>query len=348
MASQSWEHDSSVTESVESRLWKEPYHFDFFQAVYLLGRIQASRKMVGGSARPSEEIAHFSANPSVVFPSSDIQSLDSAVGGLPPRMAVNFLGLTGPQGVLPLLYTKAVMERTRAGDNGLRDFLDIFNHRILSLYYRAWVRYHFAKAPERDVRRDFSQYLMSLIGSADDTTVHEDISAESLLFYAGLLAQQPRSLNALHKILADYFRAPVEIEQFIGSWYDVDEGTQCLLGEGNNDLGGRTVVGDRFWDLHGGIRIRLGPLCLEEYRGFLPTGSSYGALRGITRIFSRGQLDFEVELVLREEDVPSCELKSEDSDEQPLGWLTCIKIKPSTTDGPSVSARSAYGTVLRL
>jgi len=351
--------DSPLAESVESRLWKEPYHFEFFQAVRLLGKIQASRKMVGGSAKPSEEIARFGINPSVVFPASEIQSLERGIDDSPPRMVVNFLGLTGPQGVLPHVYTKAVMERTRARNNALRDFLDIFNHRILSLFYRAWEQYHFQVSHERGVHDGFSQYLLSLIGWSGKAAIQNEVFSGSILYYAGLLAQHPRSANALRKILVDYFEVPVEVEQFVGAWYKVDESTQCVLGDGNGerqDLGGATVVGDEFWDVQGRVRIKLGPLKIAAYRNFLPGGSSYEPLRSVTRVFSCGQLDFEVQLVLLQEDVPACRLEAEDSDEQPLGWLTCVKSETVREDpdefplsvGRRENLPSTFSTVLRL
>src|SRR5262249_4364848 len=139
------------------------YTFGFFQAIRLLERLCPDRKPVGRFVNPSEEVAHFGANPSLAFPASEIQSLEASPGQ-PARMTVNFMGLTGPLTALPQWYTVLVADRLRANDKALRDFLDIFNHRFISLFYQAWEKYRFPISYERGELDRFSHLLPDLIG----------------------------------------------------------------------------------------------------------------------------------------------------------------------------------------
>ena len=142
--------DLAVSE-VEEKLRREPFSFDFFQAVRLLEKVLPQRTSVGKFAHPATEVARFAAHPSLAFPASQIQGMEWPDDG-PVEMTVNFMGLTGPQGVLPNPYTSLIIERLRASDTTLRDFLDIFNHRIISLFYRAWRKYRFDVACEHGER----------------------------------------------------------------------------------------------------------------------------------------------------------------------------------------------------
>jgi len=151
----------TVTDAgLESRLRKEPYRFEFFQAMRLLEKLLPDREPVGGFESPSMEATRVGMHPSLSFPASEIQSLDWQEGRT-PFLRVNFMGLTGIQGPMPQWYTATILERLRAGDATLRDFLDIFNHRSLSLFYRAWQKYRFGVAYERGDRDKFFLNLLA-------------------------------------------------------------------------------------------------------------------------------------------------------------------------------------------
>jgi type VI secretion system protein ImpH len=320
---------------VGEKLRREPYSFDFFQAVRLLERFFPERTSVGRFAHPDTEVARFGAHPSLAFPASQIQAMDwpeeKAV-----RMTVNFMGLTGPEGVLPNPYTSLIIERMRAADYSPRDFLDVFNHRIISLFYRAWRKYRFDVACEQGERDLFSRHLLSLLGlGTDGLRDRQAVSDDTMVYYSGLLAQRPRSAQALQQILADYFDVPVQIEQFAGGWYRLDRETQCRLSEGNNqseELGFGAVVGDEVWDQQSKVRVVLGPLNLERYADFLPDGQSWEPLRAWVKFFSNDEWDFEVKLILEREQVPACTLGAEGASGPQLGWVSWVKSVPFSRD----------------
>lgn len=328
---------------LEAALEAEPWRFDFFQAVRLLERLWPGRKPVGRFVRPHEEAARFAAHPSLAFPASQIQALERQPDG-PARMVVNFMGLFGPTGVLPQAYTELLISRVRERDGALRDFLDLFNHRMISLFYQAWEKYRFTIAYERGARDRLSYVLLHLIGlGTPGLQDRQAVADDSLLYYAGLLAQYPRSAIALEQVLEDYFQVPVQVEQFAGGWYSLDRSTQSWLSEGdreNEQLAVGAVLGDEVWEPQARVLIRLGPLTLDQYLEFLPTGSAFQPLRALVRFFADDDLDFEVRLVLKREEVPFCELGAETKEAPRLGWVSWTKWAPMQRDPQE--------TVLRL
>lgn len=328
-------HPDVTRTPLRDRLRDAPYLFEFFQAVRLLERFYPDRAAVGKFAPPADEVVHFQASSTLAFPASEIQGLDlrekdSAL------MKVNFMGLTGPLGVLPLCYTALLRERVQAGDTTTFDFFSIFDHRMISLFYQAWEKCRFAIAYERAGRDRVSQHLLDLIGlGTAGLSDRSEVVDDSLLYYSGLLAQRPGSAAALQQLLSDYFEVPVQVEQFAGGWYTLDANTQTVIGDDSDysaQLGVGAVVGDEVWDQTARVRIKIGPLSLAQYQDFLPAGSAFGPLRELTRFFSNDELDFEIQLILKRQEVPRFELGREGEDAPRLGWLTWARTKELSDD----------------
>lgn len=344
MASEGGMEDAPLTLGrVRDALREEPGSFGFFQAVRALERLHPARAPVGGFADPEEEVVRFSVNPAVSFPPSEIHSLELPEEGA-PRMSVNFLGLTGPQGVLPLHYSLLLTERRRVRDTAPGAFLDLFHHRMLSLFYRAWEKHRIALAREKAAEDALSEHLLDLVGTGlREMRERLSVREEALVFYAGLLAQQPRGAVALEQLLEDFFGVSAEVEQFVGGWYRLPDRDQCALGDEDapaTRLGLGAVVGDEVWDQQMKVRVRLGPLTRAEYDAFLPTGGAYGSLRSLLRFYCHDQFEFELQLVLARDEVPACVLGSDEGPLQPLGWATWIRSAPF--------ARDADETILTL
>ena len=338
MVSASWTQDLDVSRSfLGQELRDHPGWFEFFQAVRLMHRMLPERGPVGRFVPPKQEVLHFSANNQLAFPPSQVQTLDWAEEG-PARMKVNFMGLTGPMGVLPHAYTELIRDRNRAKDHTLEDFLDLFNHRMISLFYQAWEKYRFFVAYERGEQDRFSRYLMSFVGlGTQGLQSRQPVADESILFYCGLLSLQPRSAVALEQVLADYFEVPVAIEQFVGAWRIVDPANQCRMEGGvpySDQLGQGAIAGDEIWDQQSRARIVLGPLTASQYLSFLPVGDAWEPLRALTSFFTGGEIEFEVQLVLKQDEVPPCELRPEAMTPPLLGWFSWIKSGPAFSRDP--------------
>lgn len=336
-------------------LLHEGGRFEFFQAVRLLERLYPQRRAVGQEASRTPEIVRFRADPALTFPATDIQTLihDDADGMI--EMVVTFMGLTGPTGVLPRHYTELLIGRTRQRDHALRSFLDIFNHRIISLFYRAWEKYRFPVAFERvehtqgnvpapterrgDVAREprhldrFSHHLLDLVGMGTPALLPRlDLDLRALLFHAGLLTRRVRSACALEGLLRGYFAVAVDVIELSGQWLAIPPSAITRLGRDNSALGRSAVIGSRFWDPQTKFTVRLGPMDHAKFRSFLPSGVAYRSLALLTRYFAGEELDFDVQVVVQADEVPECRLGGAAADGAQLGWSTWLKATPFAHD----------------
>ncbi|MEN3332484.1 MAG: type secretion system protein ImpH [Blastocatellia bacterium] len=319
-------------------LFDEAYRFDFFQAVRLLERIYAERRPVGRDGEPAREVVRFRTRVSLNFPPSEIYQItaDKTSKAARPEMMVAFMGLTGPLGVLPYHYTEMLIERTRYNDTALWDFLDLFNHRMISFFYRAWEKYRFPLEYERGEER-FTQYLFSTIGMGTrGLRGRMSIADEGLLYYGGLIAQQPHSASAIEAILSDYFAVPARVEQFSGQWLKLDEESLSRLGGANSCLGISTVAGTRVWDDQSKFRLQFGPLSFQEFAALLPGGSAFKPLVDFTRFLAGMEFDFDLRLTLKAAEVPSCVLTTRAKRRPMLGWTTWLKTREFTEDDSQV------------
>ncbi|MFI5311594.1 MAG: type VI secretion system baseplate subunit TssG [Gemmatimonadales bacterium] len=316
-------------------LFSEPTAFELFQAVRILARAQPDRERVGYFGDPAREIARFGANPDSSFPAAEIQgiALDDHDG--PPRLTVNVMGLNGPLGTLPLVYTQLIAARLREGDPTLRAFVDLFNHRLISLFYRAWEKHRLAVGYETRSENRLGEHLADLVGlGTKHLRERLSVSQDSVLSFAGLFASQ-RSAVALEELLSEYFSVTAVVEQFVGGWHALERDSCTAIGEEDGpatQLGVGAVVGDEIWDPQSRIRVRLGPLSRAQYDRFLPGGEAHQALRAVVRLFADDQVEVEAQLVLAAGEVSGCVLGADDSSSSRLAWGTWLRTKAMTRD----------------
>jgi type VI secretion system protein ImpH len=354
--------------SIAERLFAEGYGFDFFQAVRLLEKMAPERGPVGHDSPPAAEVARFRAHLSLSFPASSIYQIEPPTELVPaPTLMVTFLGLTGPSGILPRHYTEMLMRAcsTKGPERYLaRDWFDLFNHRLISLFYRTWTKYRFWLTYERGefAQPDpdlFTESLFGLIGlgakslrnrlrvaarPAAEAIPSERVLARvedlSLIYYGGLLAHRPRSAISLERLLADYFGIPVRVVQFQGQWLrlDPENQSQMLAQEEKSALGLNAIVGDRVWDIRSKIRICLGPLNYERFAAFLPDQSSvperkdFFKLMHLVRFYVGPALKVDVQLILKASDIPQCKMLHEKGKGPRLGWNTWMTSRPMKHD----------------
>jgi type VI secretion system protein ImpH len=350
--------DEWPPDSVAARLFREGFGFDFFQAVRLLERLRPKSVPVGRAGPPAAEAVRFRARQTLAFPPSSIYSLEAPDGPDPvPALTVTFMGLTGPNGVLPRAYTELLMrlEKDLRGPEkfALRDWLDLFNHRFISLFFRAWEKYRldvpYARRRGRETEPDpFTGCLLSLAGFGlpelrdrlrvtsvrveGRGQIREQVLARvetfALAYYSGLLSHRPRSALGLAALLHDYFKLPVRVVQFQGEWLRLRADKQSRLGDeaGLARLGRTAVVGARVWDVQGKIRVRLGPLTYGQYLTLMPDRrpfrerKAFFELAHVVRTYAGPELDFDVQLVLKAEEVPDLRLPVETEEGPQLGW----------------------------
>lgn len=311
--------------SVISRLTEAPYDFPFLQAVRLLERSAIlgnnnatkakekytfNKQPVALFIPPDTETIRFRTNHSLNFSSSEISKLNiknNSKNNKKWEMSVNFMGLTGAQGVMPYHYTEMIAQRLKIKDKSLSHFLDLFNHRSISLFYQASNKYNLPieyerkklNPPKTKKRDNHTQALLSLIGLGTKSLNNRlHIRDESLFFYSGLLSQQVKTTTGLKQILRSYFNIPVEINEFVGQWQELIEDVRTRLpgrenptGQ-NNGLGRSVMLGQKGWFAQGKINIVIGPLNKKQLKIFSPGTKALKALNEIVQIYIGMEYDY--------------------------------------------------------
>jgi type VI secretion system protein ImpH len=331
---------------VIDRLFEEPHAFEFFQAVQVLER--ETRRIsdapgggrVGEDVSPRQEAVRFSAYQALLFPTAEVLEARSQTQAdvdtprQPPQLSVGFMGLTGPSGVLPQYYTEILIRSLREKNLAVRDFFDLFNHRLISLFHRAWEKYRLPAAYERQAPDEdpVTSCLMAIVGlDTPHLRNRMAVDDEAVVHFAGHYAHWPRSVAALESILSDFFERPVRVQQFHGrwTWLSPDEFTSLptrAMPEGAfAQLGMSAVVGERVWDVQGSFRIRIGPVRYRQFIGFMPGSKDLAQLVDLTRLFVGPTFSFDMQLTLAKDDVPRLALAGEGEYVPRLGWNTWLK-----------------------
>lgn len=286
--------------------------FDFFQAVGLLEALAraagAAQAGVGEGGEPSREAVRFASTVRLNFPTSDIAQI-SPPAGAQAAMTVNFLGLAGAHGPLPTPFAEIVLRRAVVGDTAARDFLDIFNHRLVSLVYRIRKRHRISLGAASPLDDDAARYLFALIGLGT-AGLRDRVPAlpdRALLFHAGLFSREIRPIGGLVAILRCHFGVPVEGVPLVGGFYPIEASHRTAIGPSgkNRRLGQDAVLGSRYWDPAACTEIRVGPLDVDDYLRFLPgspgvpAGDRLAPLLALARFYAGETTDVRIRLVLR-------------------------------------------------
>jgi type VI secretion system protein ImpH len=332
-------------EPLRAMLEQDPYSVQFFQAVRLLERLYPDRNPVGLFVAPSSEVVRFSSLPTLSFPASEIASLAMADESKPARMRVNFMGLSAAVGALPDPYTEFLLERVKAKDPAPGEFFDLFNHRVISLFYRGWQKYRFFIAYERTGASDdgISRILLNLIGLGTRGLARRmEVQDEACLYYASLIGQRRPTAQGLKQLLEDYFDIPVQVNQFTGTWNRLPPANQTFLhdrGAFCEQLGMGTIVGDEIWDQHGTITLRLGPMKFATYLEFLPGGRAFIELRAWLHFYASREFDFVIQPVLERDEAPPMQLGEQGETASRLGLVSWVKNRPLHRDPDEASYR---------
>ncbi len=302
--------------------------FSFFQLVRLLERRSQAR--VGGSGPAEVEGVRFRPDPSLGFPAVDVVAVEPLYGSQdsPARMRVttSFLGLYGSTSPLPISYGEEVLwddpERGR-----VRDFLDIFHHRLISLLYRCWCKYRYPIEFEYERDNAVTPRLFAFLCLGSPALMRAAGISDSwrLLHFAGMFQHQPHSAADLERILSDYFDGlPVKVEQCTGRWVPIREEQVARLGQSNCHLGVDCSLGERVFGRMTSFRIWLGPLEYDRMLDFLPDQNNYALLRRVVDFFVKDPLDFDIGF--RVQGLPGLQLTSDaPSRTTPrLGWNTWL------------------------
>jgi len=307
-----------------------PYRHDFYQALRRLECLHGDKPRWGRALRPGDEPVRLGQDPDLAFAPAPLASFEPGENGTPGRLQVRLFGLFGPNGPLPTHMTEYARDRLRNdGDPTLSRFLDLFHHRFLALFYRAWAQAQPHVNRDRPHDDRFAAYVGAFAGLSPDTFRDRDALPDlAKFFHVGALARQVRNSEGLAAILEHFFRVPVAVEQFVGHWMVLGERERTCLAADGAVLGSGAVLGGRVWDRQHKFRIRIGPLTLAEYESFLPGGTPLEKLVDWVRLYLCFELEWDVRLLLRKHDVPPLTLGAGTR----LGWTTWLGRRRAATD----------------
>ena len=336
-------------ESFFRRLEQQPWAFDFYSALRRLEALHPGKPRLGRAARPIDEPLRLGQEPSLGFAASTLSGVERGREGGPPKLSVNFFGLLGPNGPLPLHLTEFARERIiHEKDRTFPRFLDVLHHRFLLMFYRAWAQAQPAVSLDRPTDDRFATYVGSLIGLGTPQLQRRDALGDfAKLHFAGLLGRQVRNRDGLQAILSAFFRLPVRLEEFAGHWMRIPKDGRTRLGRRFAALGRDTVVGASVWDRQHRFRIHLGPLTLAQYLRFLPGSAACEQLVSWVRFYAGFELAWDVRLILVQSEVPRAQLgggrESKDGERRGpgaacrLGWVSWLGQRRRTDDADDLT-----------
>lgn len=297
----------------------------FYPLMLLLERMRPDRAP-SGTALPAEEGIRFRHDPALSFSTGDVGTLE--VRKLPPdpeditaeprevvEITTTFLGLTGTVSPLPSYFAEEVLHED--SESRQREFLDIFHHRLISLFYRARAKFDIPNARQSSGADAWSNRLLTLLGydaAAGDPAAF-GVPSWRLLRLGSLLAERDLTAPALEVALADLLGedlgdARVSVEQFVGTWAEVAPDQLSRLGRSCTALGRDLLLGRRVFDRAGKFRIVIGPLSSEGYARFSEGGGPLRRIAELVATIASDHLEYEVILWLSREAAPSMQLTS--------------------------------------
>jgi len=287
-------------QGVLSHLFQKGHRFEFFQAVWLLETLFGDATPGPGEAgKGQQEPIQIRPHTDLAFPATDVRQV-AWTEEARAQMSVTFMGLYGIDAPLPTNFFDTITMEAEEG-RVLRDFLDIFNHRLYSYFYRSWKKYRPGLYFDKKQHNVHAQAFLSLAGlSTPGTLASTSLPGLRLATFAGRLGTSVRNAEGLQVLLAAFLDGvPVRIEENVPRWVTVT--MRAGLGataKTPGSLGINTTLGRRLFDVSGKFRMVLGPLSLQQYEAFLPEGAKAQILQTLVRLYAPDHLDYDVELLV--------------------------------------------------
>lgn len=291
---------------------------DFFE---LLRQLETATMRFGRAGGAAAEPARLTQQPRQSFAVSDLAGFTPGREGQQPQVAVNVLGLIGPEGPMPLHLTRWIIARQSSrwfagsesggatADTSFLDFINMLQHRMMALYWRAWAD---ARSSVQVAHGDGGQVIammralagIGLPGSRSDDPRIDNAK----LRHATSLSQEVRGPDRLTSFLQSVLGVPVSLSEFVGVWLDIPDHLQTRINHSHNRLNDGAMVGARRFDRQSRAEIRLGPLSRAQFDRFVNDPHSRARLRHAL-IFAQGHdIDFDVRLVLAADEVPPAQI----------------------------------------
>lgn len=255
-----------------------------------------------------------------------------ATGSVRASMA----GLLGPLGAMPPSYNELVIREQRNRAHGLSSFFDLFTSRLAELFVDASEKYRLARRLRWSPDRSGNAFIRALFSLAGFGTARlkEKVRPddELILRFSGFFAARTRNAVNLQAMLQEFSGLPVAIELFKGRWLTIPESERSRMGQPQGvQLGINSMAGAAIHDFGGSFRVVVGPVGYEDYRSLSPGSANIDALFALTRLYVDPSLDFDIQVVLKKEHIPFCQLGGR-GDPPRLGWNSWARVAAADRD----------------
>jgi type VI secretion system protein ImpH len=320
--------------------WQQEFwRYDYYAVMRRLEACAPDQPRWGKALLPKSELVRIGQEPSLIFAPATFSQLEDATSTSPPRLRQHFIGYIGPNGPLPIHLSDFIRERTlNYGDRSWLGFLDGFTHRFALHFYRAWAQAKPAVALDRPDEDNFRRYIGAFLGAGTpERQDRDEVQDDARLYFSGWLSRQVRCKDSVESVIRAYFGVQAWLEQWMGRWMQLSPSDTTRLGGGlgASRLGQGAILGQRVWDRQHSVRLHLGPLSLEQYKLFLPTGSAYQVVCCWMKQLLGDEYDWDARLTLKDRQVPPTRLGAGAQ----LGWTSWVGNQPRTDHAADVVIR---------
>ncbi|MFK0088042.1 type VI secretion system baseplate subunit TssG [Pseudomonas sp. NPDC090755] len=256
---------------------------NLFRFCQLLEQAMPDRPPLGSSTHPADDPVRFRPDPGMGFPAGELKAIE--MDGQPATVRTRLLGLYGVDSPLPTAYLDDIAQR-REGHAALEAFLDIFNHRVFTQFYRIWRKYSYPATFQAGGGDATSQCLLGLVGLGIPGTGEQVATPMSrflaLLGVMRLPTRNAEGVVALVKLLAPNTRARVTAH-----WpRKIILAQPAQLSRSRpTGLAQRAPLGGVGHDANSELRLELFTEDQEEARGWLPGGQLHSDLLVLLRVY---------------------------------------------------------------
>jgi type VI secretion system protein ImpH len=272
----------------------EATRYSFFQAMRDIEIANNDLPRLGHALSSSREPVRIRQSTELGFAPHTVSKIVRNESGA-AELEQRFIGLLGPGGPFPMHLSELVRNRSRhSGDDALQSFLDLFHHRIATLFYRAWSSSRAFVQSDRPDDDRWKSYLESLVGIGFRSGSNRDALLDSSkTFFSGHLAGLRRNREGLESIVQGVLNVQTQVQPFALRWLPLPLKERTSLRR-NNQLGRSSVLGERIPDRQSNIDIRIGPVEHSKLCDFLPGSDVRNVLRDIVRGHSGLAIDARV------------------------------------------------------
>ncbi|MDC9768168.1 type VI secretion system baseplate subunit TssG [Proteus mirabilis] len=268
---------------IEPTIWRA----NFYRFCQLLEKVSPQSPPLGTTDDIKDDPLRFRPWPGMGFPAGELRTVEqhSTKPELPLTVRTNFLGLYGIDSPLPTSYLDDIAQGVD-GTEVLTEFLDIFNHRIITQYYRIWRKYAYPATFEAGGTDATSQCLLGLIGLGIPGCAERIATPISrflaLLSTMRLPTRNSEGVKALISLLAPNTQAVINEYDIVK--VPVDERTS-LARHQRVSLATRPTLGKTAKDTTSRILISLTTYHPQEAQGWLPGGHLYTDFLVLLRVY---------------------------------------------------------------